>query len=326
MMAAQPLRVCLVGLGHIGRVHVAAMRQTSGLNLVAGCDTNPDLAAILPDGTRFHTDLNEALTATDLDLVVVATPNPTHNPIARTALAAGVHVIVEKPAASDPAELDALLGAAWESQRLLWFALHAATGSEVLWAAEHLGAEAERYGPLSGFHSRFMDPYLDAMNSPLSHAGSLETPWRDSGINAISVLLRLQPDLNLVATQRRSSQQQGEAACLLSETAHFRFGGAGYGCVETAWDQQRNHKSTELFFAASGIRLVIDHSQQTVERWNAQDEHEVLAAFQGDRLVNHYLNLFAEAAAALQHGADNRQEGIKAHSPYFSAISLKGSR
>jgi predicted dehydrogenase len=321
-MARQPLRLCIVGLGHIGRVHVSSLQQIDALRLVAGCDSNPALAEVLPQGVRFHGSLDAALAATDVDVVVVATPNQTHNRIAIQALEAGLHVMVEKPAASDPAELEALQASAQRSGRLLWFALHAATGSEVIWAERHLREEGERYGALTGFHSRFMDPYIDPLNRQLSHADSLQTPWRDSGINAVSVLLRLQPSLQLEPTGLRCSRQLGERPCILSETAHFRFGNAGYGCMETAWDQQRNHKSTELFFAGSGMRLLIDHSQQTVERWSSDGGHETLAAFDGDRLINHYLNLFSEAAAALGRGEDNAQEGIRAHAPYFATIEL----
>lgn len=322
-MEKRPLRLCIVGLGHIGRVHVEAIEATDAVQLVAGCDTNPALAAILPEGIRFHNRLESALVAADVDVVVVATPNETHNRIARMALEAGRHAIVEKPAAIDRSELQALRSSARESGRLLWFALHASTGSEVLWTEKHLREEGEHYGALTGFHCRFLDPYVDPLNRQLSHANSLQTPWLDSGINALSVLLRLQPTLQLEATGLQWSRQLGEWTCILSETAHFRFGNAGYGCIETAWDQQLNQKHTELFFAASGKRLMIDHSQQSVVRWDSNGNREVLACFDGDRLVNHYRNLFAEAAAGLRNGHDNSQEGLRTHDPYFSALTFR---
>jgi predicted dehydrogenase len=322
-MEKHPLRLCIVGLGHIGRVHVEAIEATDAIQLVAGCDTNPALAAILPEGTRFHSRLEGALTAGDVDVVVVATPNQTHNRIARMALEAGRHVIVEKPAATNRGELQALLTSARESGRLLYFALHASTASEVLWTEKHLRKENEHYGALTAFHCRFLDPYIDPLNRQLSHADSLQAPWLDSGVNALSVLLRLQPTLQLEATGLRCSRQLGEWTCILSETAHFRFGNAGYGCIETAWDQQLNQKHTELFFAESGKRLVIDHSRQIVERWDSNGGREVLACFDGDRLVNHYLNLFGEAAASLRNGFDNSQEGLRTHDPYFSALTFQ---
>lgn len=320
-MTQTTIRVCLVGLGHIGKVHVASIAQTPGLSLVAACDTNAELASVPAAGVRFHTDLDEALACKDIDVVVVATPNHTHNRIGRLALEAGHDVVIEKPAASDADEMNELQAAAEASGKLLWFAFHAATGSEVLWAERHLSDAGQSYGPLTAFHCRFMDPYLDPANRKASHAKSLQTPWRDSGINAISVLQRLLPDLNCAATGLRRSQQQGATPVLLSETAHFRWDPAGYGCIETAWDQQINHKSTELFFAHTGTRLIIDHSEQTVTRILSDVAPEKLAAFEGDRLLNHYLNLFAEFAAAWPQRRSNADEGRRDHALYFSALA-----
>ena len=56
--------------------------------------------------------------ARDLDLAVVATPNKTHAPLARAALAAGLPVVVDKPFAPTAAEGRALIDEA-RKQRLL---------------------------------------------------------------------------------------------------------------------------------------------------------------------------------------------------------------
>jgi len=320
MSRQRPLQVCLVGLGHIGKIHVAALGIINSLELVAGCDKNGELASVLPAEARFHKRLDAALVDPEIDLIVVATPNNTHNQIARAALAAGRNVIVEKPAAADHLELAALNICAHRSKRLLWFAFHASTASEVLWTAEHLVNNRDLYGELSAFHCRFFDPYLGSDQNKQTQTKSLETPWRDSGINAISVLQRLLPDLALEASCLRRSKRRTDGSEVLSETAHFRFGNAGYGCIETAWDQQLNHKSTELFFAATGTRLLIDHSLQTVCRWRKGGEKEVLATFRGERLLNHYLNLFKEAAEGINTNKNNAVAGERAHVLYFSVL------
>jgi predicted dehydrogenase len=295
------------------------------MTLVAGCDTNPALASVLPQGVRYHTQLEDALERDDIDVVVVATPNQTHNRIALSALDAGFHVIIEKPAAGNEEELEALHAATERSGRLLWFAFHAATASEVLWTEQHLKQEIQNYGELTAFHSHFMDPYVDPMNRKTPSAESLQTPWRDSGINAISVLERLMPKLELEATELQSSRQVGEKGCILRETAHFQFGSAGYGCVDTAWDQQINLKTTDLYFGHSGTRLSINHSAQSVMRQTSSGDKQELAVFAGDRLTNHYLNLFAEAAMGINQGRSNTASGDKAHRIYFSALD-EGTR
>ena len=68
------------------------------------CDTNPALEATVVDRfaiPRFTTDYRTLVTDAELDLVVVLTSPIYHEPIARAALAAGKHVLVEKPLALD---------------------------------------------------------------------------------------------------------------------------------------------------------------------------------------------------------------------------------
>jgi predicted dehydrogenase len=57
-------------------------------------------------------DFDQLLAADDVDAVVIATPVPTHYPLARAALAAGKHVFVEKPPAMQVAEMEELIGLA----------------------------------------------------------------------------------------------------------------------------------------------------------------------------------------------------------------------
>ena len=63
--------------------------------------------------------LDEVLADSTVDLVVIATPNDTHAPIARQALLAGKHVVIDKPFALDLAEAEALVELAEKQQRLL---------------------------------------------------------------------------------------------------------------------------------------------------------------------------------------------------------------
>lgn len=65
-----------------------------------------------------HTDLQRFLAA-PLDLVLITTPTHTHAAIARAALEAGKHVVVEKPFTATAAEADALVQLAREHKRLL---------------------------------------------------------------------------------------------------------------------------------------------------------------------------------------------------------------
>ena len=94
------LRVAVLGLGLAGRVlHLPALRRTPGVRVVAAADPDP---ATHPTKAAYPvvTDWQEAL-AVPADAVVVATPADTHAEIAIAAFAAGRHVYLEKPIATD---------------------------------------------------------------------------------------------------------------------------------------------------------------------------------------------------------------------------------
>jgi predicted dehydrogenase len=105
MAAEELMRVAVVGCGLIGAKRARAL---DGARLVAACDLDAErarrLAAAHP-GCRFTTGMEEAVTAEDVDAVIVATTNDGLAATTRAALVAGKHVLVEKPAARDAGEL-----------------------------------------------------------------------------------------------------------------------------------------------------------------------------------------------------------------------------
>ncbi|SCG53435.1 Gfo/Idh/MocA family protein [Micromonospora halophytica] len=108
------LRVGLLGYGIAGRVfHAPLIAATPGLRLHAVVTANPDRREQV---RREHPDarlVDDAdllwRTPQALDLVVVATPNRQHLPMARAAIAAGLPVVVDKPLAATAAEGRALV-------------------------------------------------------------------------------------------------------------------------------------------------------------------------------------------------------------------------
>lgn len=104
------LNVAIIGCGLIGQKRAKAL---GGATLTVACDVNPRVAqAIQPAPPFFCTDWREAVTRDDVDIVIVATINESLATIARGAIEAGKHVLIEKPAARNAAELDALIEAA----------------------------------------------------------------------------------------------------------------------------------------------------------------------------------------------------------------------
>jgi len=120
MTATPAIRVGLIGYGYSGRTfHAPLIRAVPGLDLrLIGSRDPARVAADLP-GVAVIADPCAVATAGAVDLVVIATPNDTHAPLARAALAAGKHVVVDKPFTLDLAEARGLREAARSRNRLL---------------------------------------------------------------------------------------------------------------------------------------------------------------------------------------------------------------
>jgi predicted dehydrogenase len=114
MTKGAELRVALVGYGVGGAAfHAPCIAVTAGLRLAAIVTGDPQRreratrdhpgARIVPKAEQLWEG------AADLDLVVVASPNRSHVPLARAALAAGLPVVVDKPLAPSAAEGRALV-------------------------------------------------------------------------------------------------------------------------------------------------------------------------------------------------------------------------
>jgi predicted dehydrogenase len=88
-----------------------ALHDRGEIVLAGACDIREPPAearALLPEGAVLTRDAAELLARTTPDIAVVATPPHTHLPLARLALAAGCHLLVEKPPVLDLAAFDEL--------------------------------------------------------------------------------------------------------------------------------------------------------------------------------------------------------------------------
>jgi predicted dehydrogenase len=103
---SDPLRLGIVGCGNVLEAYLALVQQLRHRNLadiVAFCGREHQRQRALAawPSAEFLTDYSSLLHRTDVEAVVVLTPMPEHGPMAKAALLAGKHVLVEKPMAVD---------------------------------------------------------------------------------------------------------------------------------------------------------------------------------------------------------------------------------
>lgn len=104
------LKTGIVGAGLMGRWHLDAVQKLGG-RVTAVCDLDFSVAerlAGLAAGATAFADLASMLAEAAPDVLHICTPTPTHVPFIEQAVAAGVHVLVEKPLAPSGAESERL--------------------------------------------------------------------------------------------------------------------------------------------------------------------------------------------------------------------------
>jgi len=114
------LKVAIVGYGFAAKTfHAPLVAGVPGLKLAAISSSDP--AKVAADWPEVPVDATpEVLFARpEIDLVVIPTPNETHFPLARAALAAGKHVVVDKPFTVTLADAQSLQAEATAAGRLL---------------------------------------------------------------------------------------------------------------------------------------------------------------------------------------------------------------
>jgi scyllo-inositol 2-dehydrogenase (NADP+) len=190
-MSRPPIRTAVLGYGLAGRVfHCPFVSSVPGLQLSAIALRSPEsarktadaVAALYPQ-TRILSSIDEAIQSSEIDLIVVGTPNDSHVEYAEAALRAGKHVVVDKPLAPTSAE------------------------------ANHLIDLAARHGlVLAPFHNRRFDGDFQTVRK-LIHAGTLgrvntvlshydrfrpiqrPNSWKEEGGPASGLLFDLGPHL-----------------------------------------------------------------------------------------------------------------------------------
>jgi predicted dehydrogenase len=116
---AQPLKVGIVGWGLAGRtLHAPFIKVSPDLELVAAVTSREIDTRLFPE-TRRRDSIQSLIDDPAIDLIVIATPNNLHVEQTLAALAAGKHVLCDKPLTRTPTEVRALAEAAQLAGRLL---------------------------------------------------------------------------------------------------------------------------------------------------------------------------------------------------------------
>jgi predicted dehydrogenase len=106
MTSTAPIRIGIIGAGHLGRYHIECMQQiesgSGSAKLVGFYDIDPDRVNSIAEKYQLHAFDNFDDLLAHTDAVCIVTPTQTHHELGMRAIDAGRHVFIEKPLTDDP--------------------------------------------------------------------------------------------------------------------------------------------------------------------------------------------------------------------------------
>jgi scyllo-inositol 2-dehydrogenase (NADP+) len=150
----QPIRCGVIGFGLAGRIfHSAVIDATDGMELAGIVQRSGDAAHNAYPHVPIYRSLDAMLGEADLDVVVVATPNDTHVPMAAQCLRAGKHVVIDKPVAVSSSEAALLFAVSRETGRRVFVYHNRRWDGDFLTVQQLL--KTDQLGTLHTFESHF---------------------------------------------------------------------------------------------------------------------------------------------------------------------------
>jgi D-galactose 1-dehydrogenase len=250
------LRIAIVGFGKIARdQHVAAIAATPGATLAAIASRN----ASLPDLPHLATIEELLEKGPSIDAVSLCTPPQVRRAQAAAALAAGKHVMLEKPPGTSVTELDPLVSMARDAKRTLFATWHSRYAPAVEPARQWLASRR-----IASVHIAWKEDVR------VWHPGQ-GWIWEpgglgvfDPGINALSILTRILPYQVFVTAAELSFPANRDAPIAanlkladstgLPITAEFDFRQTG----PQSWDIIVDTDQGRMTLSGGGARMAVD--------------------------------------------------------------------
>jgi predicted dehydrogenase len=280
------LRIGIIGCGGIGRTHFNAWSQ-AGYTPVALADTVPGAATTLAgsSGAQAYTDIATFLAEAKLDIVSICTPPSTHRELVVSALAAGVHVLCEKPLAPTVADCEAMIAAASAANKLLSvgfchrFQPHIETMKQMI--------DSGTIGEVIMFRNRFA-----------GHMANVESKWfsdpalagggvmMDTSVHSVDLFRHLIGDAVSIQASAVTRTTELGPALRVEDTSVILLTSADgvIGTIEASWRTPPG----EWIVTVYGTRGSLNMDYDTMQLWHtdATGQRQQVTVADGDRFVN----------------------------------------
>ncbi|HYO89878.1 MAG TPA: Gfo/Idh/MocA family oxidoreductase [Candidatus Limnocylindrales bacterium] len=272
------VRVGVIGVGFIGRVHLESLSRVPEAKVVAIADIEPVRLAEQAEifGIKdTYADYKEMLARPDIDAVTVCLPNDMHAPATIDALKAGKHVLCEKPLATSTAEALAMTEAAKAANRALMVAFSHRRRGDVKWLKQAIedGMLGDLYFGKAMWLRRAGIPFWGEWFTKKEHSGG--GPLIDLGVHMLDMALYLMGEPRVVSVNATLFSEFGprgkgyagplppDARYDVEDLAslYLRLEGGKALTLEASWagfSKQGDSFGVSLFGDTGGAELFVD--------------------------------------------------------------------
>jgi len=299
---SDPIRILVVGCGHMGKSHAKAYHAMDGFEIVGvvarGEKSRRELLDTLGADYPQFSDYEEALGATKPDAVSINTYPDTHADFTKKAFAAGCHVFLEKPIAETVEEAQAIVDAAKAANRKLvigyilrvhpsWikFIEVAQTLGKPLVMRMNLNQQAD--GDMWRFHKELMRSMSPIVDCGVHYVDVMCQMTKSKPIRVNAIGARLTDELvegmynygNLQVTFEDGSVGWYEAGWgpMMSEVAFFIKDVVGpKGCVSISGVKDSGSDSDDIESHTKAEALKLHHGELDADGNFAKPEDEII--------------------------------------------------
>ena len=299
------LNVAVIGAGAIGLEHLASFQQHPHARLAALAETSPERGRVAAEKfgvAELVTDYRVLLDRPDIDIVSIALPNCLHAPVALAALAAGKHVMLEKPMATSATEAAALAAAAVRAGRVLMVGQNNRFAPEVQTARRLIdeGVLGEVYHAKTAWTRRTGIPRIGSWFTQRKFAGG--GCVYDVGVHALDRCLFLMGEFDAVS---------------VSGQTYAKFGGRGLGAGNWGRSEVDPHAVFDVDDLA--VALIKLRSGRTVLLESSWAAHQPDPDFNGTQLFGTDAGLLFPPLRLFRQGAHGYQtELVECGTPFVS--------
>ncbi len=249
-MSATPVRVAVIGCGRCAQDHIQAYQRLPEARIVAVADTDQRHAesAATQTGAHAFTDYRKLLKEEQPDAVSICTPPATHAEITLQALAAGAHVLCEKPLTITLADAKRVVRAAQERGRVLMMASKFRFVEDIVKAKGII--ESGILGRLALFENVFCSrvDMRDRWNSRKALAGG--GVLFDNGTHSVDIARFLLGEIITVQAQHGIQVQELEVEDTSRLSFQTRTG--VMGTIDVSWSLQKDAENYITLFGTEG--------------------------------------------------------------------------